>query len=310
MPTPTNTSLTTTYAGKYAGEYIRKAFLANDSLQYLTIKDNIDYKQVVKKLVDDISFAAPTCDFDSTGTVTITERLITLEKFQVQRQLCKKDFLTDWAANDAQNGRLEPALVENLIANMLGGIADKNESLVWTGVTGNTGEYDGLITLIDADNTVNFVASPLAIVNGSSATTNANILVALRNLIAEAPIAIKGATEKPIIYMSYDCWEAYLTAQIAAGNGWYATAGPEVPKFYMGRFEIAVCPGMPTSTMIMAQKSNLWFGTNVMSDWNEVKVLDMADLDMSDNVRFGAKFFAATQYGIGSEIAAYGPGLS
>lgn len=305
----TNTSLTTTYAGKYAGEYIRQAFIANDSLQHVTFKQNIDYKAVVKKLVDDISFAAPTCDFTPTGTVTITERILTLEKFQVQRQLCKDTFLADWAANDAQNGRLEPNLVDAMVANILAGVSAKNESLIWTGVNGNAGEYDGFITLIDADNTVNFVASPLAIVNGSTATTNANILVALRNLITECPIAVKSATEKPKIYMSYDCYEAYMTAQIAAGNGWYATTGPEVPKMYMGRFEIAVCPGMPTSTMIMAQPSNLWFGTNLESDWNTIQVVDMAMLAES-NVRFNIQFFAGVQYGFGSEIAAYGPGLS
>jgi len=306
----TNTSLTTTYAGKLAGGYIRQAFVQNESLKYLTVKENIDYKQVVKKLVDDISFAAPTCDFTSTGTVTITERTLVLEGFQVQRQMCKKDFLADWEANFAQNGSLAPELSDAIIANMLAGIAAKNETLVWQGVNGTTGEYDGLITLIDADNTVNFVASPLAIVNGSTATTNANILVALRNLISECPVAIKSATEAPTIYMSYDCWEAYLTAQVAAGNGWYATGGPEVPKLYMGRFLIAVCPGMPSSTMVMAQKSNLWFGTNLLSDWNRIDLLDMYPNDLSDNVRFNARFYAGAQYGIGSEIAAYGPGLS
>jgi hypothetical protein len=78
----------------------------------------------------------------------------------------------------------------------------------------------------------------------------------------------------------------------------------------MGRFQIAVCPGMPSSTMIMAQKSNLWFGTNLLSDWNRIDLLDMYTHDLSDNVRFNARFYAGVQYGFGNEIAAYGPGLS
>lgn len=300
---PTTTSLTTTYAGKYAGEYIRKAFYANTTLQHISVKDNVDYKWVIKKLVDDISFAAPNCDFTPTGTVTITERLLTLEKFEVARQLCKKDFLADWAANDAQNGRLEPALVDAIIDNMLAGIAQKNEYLIWQGVTGNTGEYDGLITKIDADATVNFVSSPEAI-------TSSNVLAKLTLLIAALPTAVKGQTEKPKIYMGQDVWEHYISAQQAAGNGWYITAGPEVPKLYMGMYEIAVCPGMPANTMIFAQPSNLWFGTNLMLDWNKISVLDMFEHDLSDNVRFKAQFFADVNYGFGDEIAAYGPGLS
>jgi hypothetical protein len=299
---PTATSLTTTYAGKYAGEYIRQAFLANESLQYVTVKENIDYKQVVKKLVNDITFAAPTCDFTDTGTVTITERVLTLEKFQVQQRLCKNDFLTDWAANDAQNGRLEGALVDTLIANMLSGIAAKNETLVWSGVNGNTGEYDGLITLIDADNTVNFVASPIPL------TAN-NIISKIEALLAEVPTAVENSTEKPLLYMNKKTFHLYRQANAAAGNGWYTYAGPAVEPTFMGIYDIAICPGMPDNTMLVAQKSNLWFGTNLLSDWNSIQVVDMGEW-AEENVRFSAKFFAGVQYGFGNEIAAYGPGLS
>jgi len=298
----TTTSLTTTYAGKYAGEYIRQAFLANESLQYVTVKENIDYKAVVKKLVDTVTFAAPTCDFTPTGTVTITERVLTLEKFQVQRELCKKDFLTDWAANDAQNGRLEGALVDTLVANMLAGIAAKNETLLWSGVNGNTGEYDGLITQIDADNTVNFVSSPVALTSG-------NIIAKIELLLAEVPTAVENSTEKPLLYMNKKTFHLYRQANAAAGNGWYTYAGPAVEPTFMGIYDIAICPGMPDNTMIVSQKSNLWFGTNLLSDWNSIQVVDMEQW-AEENVRFSAKFLAGAQYGFGNEIAAYGPGLS
>lgn len=300
---PTTTSLTTTYAGKIAGGYIRQAFIQNETLSHITLKENIDYKQVVKKLVDDITFAAPTCDFTPTGTVTITERVITLEKFQVQRQMCKKDFLADWEANYAQNGQLAPELSDAIIANMLAGIAAKNETLIWQGVNGTTGEYDGFEVLMAADVTVNDVSSPEAI-------TSSNVLAKIALLIAELPTAVKASTEKPKIYFGQQVWEAYIQAQVAAGNGWYATGGGEVPKTYMGMYEICVCPGMSDSVMIMAQASNLWFGTNLLNDWNQVDLLDMYAHDLSQNVRFNAQFFAAVQYGIGSEIAAYGLDLS
>ena len=299
---PTVTSLTTTYAGKYAGEYIRQAFLSMDSIKHLTVRENIDYKAVVKRLVDNISFAAPTCDFDPDGTVTINERVLTLEKFQVHRELCKKDFLADWSANDAQNGRLEAGLVDAVIANMLAGIAARNESLIWTGVNANAGEYAGLITLIDADNTVNFVSSPVPL------TAN-NIISKIEALIAEIPSAVDNSTEKPLIYMNKRSFHLYRQANAAAGNGWYTYAGPEVPTSFMGIYDIAICPGMPDNVMIAAQKSNLWFGTNLLSDWNSIQVVDMEQW-AEDNVRFAAKFFAGVQYGFGNEIAAYGPGLS
>jgi hypothetical protein len=95
-----------------------------------------------------------------------------------------------------------------------------------------------------------------------------------------------------------------MYANAAAGNGWYTYAGPEVQRSFMGLYNIAVCPGMPASTMIMAQPSNLWFGTNLVNEWNNIQVVDMTQW-AEDNVRFSAKFFAGTQYGVGSDIAAY-----
>ena len=54
-----------------------------------------------------------------------------------------------------------------------------------------------------------------------------------------------------------------------------------------------------------AQKSNLYFGTGLLSDHNEVKVIDMADLDGSQNVRIVIRFTAAVQYALGAEIVLY-----
>ena len=294
----TTMNLTTTYAGKYAGDYIKAAFLANESLQHVTVKENIDYKAVVKKLVDDISFEAPTCDFTALGTITITERTLTLEKFQVQRNICKNNFLNDWAAGDYQRGEVEPALAETLIANMLEGIAAKNEEILWTGANATTGEYDGLLTLMNAGGSgVLFVSTPVAI-------DSTNVIAKIAATVATLPTAVKRSTEKPVIYIAQNVWEAFMQASAAAGNGWYTYGGPEMPKSYLG-YQLAICPGMPDNTIVMAQKSNLWFGTNVLSDWNSVQVVDMGQF-AEDNVRFSAKFFAGCQFGIGNEIAAYG----
>jgi len=57
--------------------------------------------------------------------------------------------------------------------------------------------------------------------------------------------------------------------------------------------------------MVAAQSSNLHFGTGLMNDQNEIKVLDMADLDGSQNVRFVMRYTAAVNYAIGSEIVWY-----
>ena len=57
--------------------------------------------------------------------------------------------------------------------------------------------------------------------------------------------------------------------------------------------------------MFAAQKSNLYFGTGLLADHNEVKVIDMADIDGSQNVRIVMRYTAAVQYGLGAEIVLY-----
>jgi len=294
----TTTSLTTTYAGREAAGYIRAAFLSNESLAAVTMRENIEYKQVIRKLVDNVSFEAPTCDFTPLGTVTLTERILTLEKFQVHRQLCKKDFLADWEAKSEQNGQLHASLADAIIANVLAGVAARNEVLIWTGVNANSGEYAGFETLFLADAAVLDVADPEAI-------TSANVIDEMAKLVATLPTRVKRATEKPVIAVSSNVAEAYRSAILGLGGGYYLYQGESVVMNWQGQYDVIECPGMSDDTMAFYQKSNLIFGTNLLDQWNNVALLDMYASDLSDNVRFACSFFAAVQYGFGDEIAFY-----
>ena len=294
----TTTSLTSTYAGREAAGYIRAAFLSNESLAAVTFKENIEYKQVVRKLVDSITFANATCDFTPTGTVTLTERILTLEKFQVHRQLCKNTFLIDWSAKEEQNGNLHASLTDAIIANVLAGVAANNERLIWQGVNANAGEYDGFETLFLADAAVLDVSSPVAI----DAT---NVIEEMGRLVLTLPTRVRRATEKPVIAVSSNVAEAYRSAILGLGGGYYLYQGESVVMNWQGQYDVIECPGMSDDTMAFYQKSNLWFGTNLLDQWNNVAVLDMYAHDLSDNVRFAASFFAGAQYGFGNEIAFY-----
>ena len=294
----TTTSLTSTYAGREAAGYIRAAFLSNESLAAVTFKENIEYKQVVRKLVDSITFANATCDFTPTGTVTLTERILTLEKFQVHRQLCKKDFLIDWEAREEQNGNLHASLTDALIANVMAGVAARNEVLIWQGVNATAGQYDGFETLFLADGDVLDVAAPEAI-------TSTNVIEEMGKLVLTLPTRVRRATEKPVIAVSSNVAEAYRSAILGLGGGYYLYQGESVVMNWQGQYDVIECPGMSDDTMAFYQKSNLWFGTNLLDQWNNVAVLDMYAHDLSDNVRFAASFFAGVQYGFGNEIAFY-----
>lgn len=300
----TTTALTTTYAGKFAGEYIRGAMYAIKSLEGLTVKENIAYKEVVKKLVDTVTFAAPTCDRDATGTVTITERILTLEWFEVVRNLCKKDFYADWEVDQMGAGldTLPSALVDAVMENMLAGIAQQEEFNIWEGVNATAGQHDGLITLMLADATVIDVSSADAI---TSSTIVADLKRTLDASVASTKgVALHGSAELPQFYLGTKAYIFWQQAQAALGNNNLYEQGGKINDTYLGVYKINHCPGMAANTIVMAQPSNLWFGTTLTNQMNQVGVYDLESIGQQ-NVKFVANFAFAVQYGFGDEITLY-----
>jgi hypothetical protein len=141
-------------------------------------------------------------------------------------------------------------------------------------------------------------------VPNTAALTKSNIIAEIEKLIAAMPTRVKRAPEKPIIYMSNYAWEQYMYAQVGSGFATYLTNGAPVTPTFMGIYNIAICPGLPDNTMVFAQKSNLWFGTNKLQNWNNLEAIDMTAWG-EKNVRLRADFFAGVQYGFGNEIALY-----
>ena len=310
----TNTSITTTYAGEFAGKYISAALLSASTIENggIEVKPNIKYKEVIKKIATDDVLKDATCDFDPTSTVTLTERIIQPEEFQVNLQLCKKDFRSDWEAVEmgvSAFDNLPPSFADFLIAHVAAKVAQKNETNIWSGVTANAGEFDGLVTLATADGDVVDVAGASIAAGG---VTAANVIDEMGKVVDAIPDTLYGK-EDLNLYVSQNVARAYVRALggfAAAGLGANGTNAQGTQWFNNGSLSfdgvsIFVANGLGSNFMMAAEKSNLYFGTGLLSDINEVKVIDMADIDGSQNVRVVMRYTAAVQYGLGSEIVLY-----
>ena len=307
----TSTSITTTYAGEFAGKYISAALLSASTIENggIEVKPNVKYKQVIKKLATDAILKDGTCDFDPTSEITLTERILQMEEFQVNLQLCKSDFKDDWEA--IQMGysafdSLPPSFADFLMAHVAAKTAQKTEQNIWKGVNANAGEFDGLVTLMTADADVVDVVG--------TTVTAANVIDELGKVVDAIPSAVYGK-EDLNLYVSQNVARAYVRALggfAAAGLGAAGTNAQGTQWFNNGSLSfdgvsIFVANGLADNYIVAAEKSNLYFGTGLLSDHNEVKVLDMADLDGSQNVRVIMRFTAGVQYGIGSDIVLYTP---
>jgi hypothetical protein len=307
----TTTNITTTYAGEFAGKYISAALLSASTIENggIEVKPNVKFKQVIKKIATDALLKDGTCDFDPTSTVTLTERILEPKEFQVNLQLCKQDFRDDWEA--VQMGyssfdNLPPAFADFLLAHVAAKTAQKTELNIWQGADANAGEFDGLVALMTADADVVDVVG--------TTVTAANVIDELGKVVDAIPSAVYGK-EDLNLYVSQNVARAYVRALggfAAAGLGANGTNAQGTQWFNNGSLSfdgvsIFVANGLADNYIVAAEKSNLYFGTGLLADHNEVKVIDMADLDGSQNVRVVMRFTAGVQYGIGSDIVLYTP---
>jgi hypothetical protein len=303
------TSITTTYAGEFAGKYISAALLSADTIEGggITVKPNVKYKEVMKTLSTNALVKDAACDFADQSTVTLAERVLQPEEFQVNLELCKKDFHNDWEA--VQMGysafdSLPPSFADFLIGHIAAKVAQKTEENIWQGVTANAGEFDGFETLLEADATVIDVTG--------TTVTAANVITEMGKVVDAIPTAVYGK-EDLYIYVASNVARAYIRALGGFGASGLGANGVnnEGTTWFNGGdlafdgVKLFVCSGLSDNTMVAAQKSNLFFGTGLLADHNEVKLIDMADLDGSQNVRVVMRFTAAVQYGIGADIVLY-----
>ena len=308
----TTTSITTTYAGEFAGKYIAAALLSAPTLEKggLTIHPNVKYKQVIQRVATDDIIKNATCDFDATSTVTLTEKVLNPEEFQVNLQLCKKDFHSTWQASEMGFGAFDvmpKSFSDFLIAHVAEKVASAMESTIWTGVNATAGQFAGLSTQIAAD-----AALPSAQEVAGTTVTASNVITELGKLVDAIPARLYGQPDLKL-YVSQNIYKAYVRALGGFGasglgaNG-YDNKGTNqaLGELMFDGVPVFMANGLAANTAWATPTSNLHFATGLLNDMNEVKVLDMADLDGSQNVRVIMRFTADAKYGFAEDCVVYG----
>ena len=314
MPFGTNPVITTTYAGEFAGKYLAAALLSAPTLEQggVSILPNVAYKQVMQKVATDNIVANATCDFTTSGTVTLTERVLTTEEFQVNIELCKLDLAQSWQSAEMGYSAfktLPKSFADFLIAHVAAKVAAKIETTIWDGTNATAGEFDGFKTLMLADATVIDVTSPLT----GAALDATTVIGEIGRLVDDIPASLYG-NEGLRLYVSQKIAKLYVRAlggfgasglgangTNAQGTQWYTNGS----LTYDG-IPIFMANGLGADNMIATTVDNLYFGCGLLNDNSLVKTIDMADIDGSNNVRVILRYNAGIQYGIGSDIVLYG----
>ena len=306
-------SITSTYAGEFAGKYIAAALLSARTLdnQYVTIVPNVKYKQVIQKVAVDSIVNDASCNFVTSGTVALSERILEPKELQVNLELCKQEFVDSWEALQLGYSAFDeiPKDFNDFLISYVGGkVAEATETSIWQGAAATNGQFGGLLPALSASAAAGG-ADAVVKSSASGSITSANVLAKLDALVSAIPDTVYGK-EDVVIYVPTGVAKAYQQA-LAGGsigaNGWNNQMNVGEKPLNFNGIEMVWCPGMTASYMVAAQKSNLYFGTGLLSDHNEVRVLDMANLDGSQNYRVIMRYTAGTQFGIGSDVAIHIP---
>ena len=312
LPTISNS----TYAGEAAAGYIAAALLSARTLdnKLVTIMPNVKFKSVIQKLDVSGIVQDASCDFTTSGSVSISERILEPKELQVNLQLCKQEFVDSWEALQLGFSAFDeiPKSFNDYLVSYVGGkVAEATETAIWQG-TATNGSFLGFQSALSASIAAGGATAVLAAKSGSEiiscSVTSANVLDKMNSVVNTIPDTVYGKQDL-LLYVGTGVAKAYQQA-LAGGaigaNGWNNQMNVGEKPFNFNGIEIVLCPGMSANKIVAAQKSNLFFGTGLLSDYNEVKVLDMANIDGSQNFRIVMRYTAGVQFGIGQDIVYYG----
>ena len=309
----TTTDITTSYAGEHSKKFISAALtsgvtLSNNLIEILT---NVKYKTTVSNLISESSLRDAGCDFDANGTIILTERNLIPKELELNKKLCKKDYRDTWEAMSmgmSAHDVLPKTFADYLVALEIERVAADIESSIWNGDATVSGQFDGFATLLATD------ALLPAAQEVSGATLSAtNISAELEKASNAIPTRLIGKPDMRL-YISQVAMKFYvrslggfgangLGANGVDGKGslWY-TGG----DLMFDGIPLVVANGLTANQMIASEKTNLFFGTGMMSDQNEVQVIDTAATLGDQNVRIVMRMTAGVMYGNVTDIVTYG----
>ena len=272
---------------------------------------NVKYKAVIQRLETTDFLKDASCDFQPIGTVDLTERVLQVKDLQVNMTFCKSEFHSTWQSIEmgySSFDTLPKSFSDYLIAYAAEKVAAANEINVWQGNGGLSGQFDGLYSTALVD--VNLPPAQLI----PSAAINASNVIAQMQLVYNAiPATLYGKADLKI-YVSQNVAKAYVAAlggfAVAAtsnsgvnaqGTMWYNNGA-----LTFNGLPIFMANGLPTDSMMATTTSNLFFGCSLLSDTQEVRVIDTSATLGDDNVRVVMRMAAGAQYGVIEDIVIYG----
>jgi hypothetical protein len=283
----------TAYVDQVKMDLIKKMILGGRSTSFLTVQPGIKSAASINLLSSNLVAQAGSCGFNDEGETILTQNTLNVCPLKVNESICIDTLEQYYTQVMLQPGSydtdfgFEQIYTEEKVSQ----VSSLIDTLIWQGntsVTGQTGLCDGFITLANTTYSGSVVDGN---VSNVTAITAANIISIVDEAVQVIPTNII-AEDDLYLYCGYDFARLYFTALRNANLYNYPSVETGANDFMItipsSNVKLVAVKGLTgTNKFFISTKSNLYFGTDLLEDYENLQIFYSMDFQ---EVRVVAKW--------------------
>ena len=282
-------------------EFYSKAYLTEDIADNYRTLPGIKSATKLANVTFGNILAPSTCNFTA-PTDNLDAVDIDVCALSGMSQICQFDLEQSFLAlqmSQGSNGDFSVAsFMSYYWSEMAARIGNDLELIRWQGDTTSEDPvlslFDGYLKKLCADTDVNGLYT--------DAITSSNVLARMTSVLQASPAAVQAKRADLRLFVSSDVFVNYQIAAASGNTLTYVTA-PLAPTF-LG-IKIVLAEGMPTSTMVLALKTDLIYAFDAEGDAKALKAVNLSDSVAEPYIRTRANLKAGFHYTNPSQIVVY-----
>lgn len=234
---------------------IKKAVLGARTLLFINLMTGVKRTSALNLLNTNPTLQAGGCGFTAQGDATLSQRLLNAENLKVNMEFCNKDLLDYWCAFETKASAIGTESVpfeEALTTSLNENINAKIEKLVWTGDKDNTGEFDGILTVLDGE--------------AVKTATGTGAYEAIKATYQAIPVEV---LDKAVIFVGADTFRSAMMTMVEKNYYHYPADGSDIQEFVFPgtNTKVVGVNGLNgTNKVVASDPMNLFFGTDMLDD--------------------------------------------
>lgn len=275
------------FCGKYFDEILGSALYDNDVFGTFSIAEGIKSAFTLPLGSLGNVVVGDSCTFTDSATIQLDPRSLNPCTYKYNDVICTSEmeplFNAYQLANGAQNGTVYGTPFQNWVVRRA---AEEIGNVMQTYLWGGTSGCQGLFNILGGTGGTAFQGAVLG-VTAAAGVTAGNVVTELNKMIQALPGPLVNRTDLTM-YLSPDMYKAYISYATTVVTN-VVTSTERVRPSFAG-IPIVMMGGNYTRRALLSHKRNLWIGTDMMDDKNEIRVVDHRYTTNEDKISLSARW--------------------